>query len=152
MSGADPVTPEMIGAINRYNPIIVGQNPHAATLTVQGAWGQTAALQTWRNGNGVAVANVTQHGAAFFSEMGIASRPGASVVSLFFEPDGSRQFALSANAQTFDIFSYSSPASAAYYSVLATKRWAGLACGRLGNWVPGASREDRRRAYRSSVS
>ncbi len=104
--GADPITPDSIGAISNHNATISSTNPYLPALRVIGASDQSAPLQAWRDGAGVLVASVTRDGAGYFSELGLASRPGSSRVSMFFEPAGAREFALSATQQHLQILSY----------------------------------------------
>src|SRR5690606_30965504 len=72
-AGGDPITPLSIGALNRTNDFMVGTSPTTAVLKVQGATGQAAALQEWRDGSGSLAALVTASGTGFFREMGLSA-------------------------------------------------------------------------------
>lgn len=104
--GSDPVTPLSMGALNRTNDFMVGAAPATPVFKVQGASGQTAALQEWRDGAGSLLASITALGNGFFRELGIAAPTGGTTVSQFFEIGGLRKFALSATDGVFDILRY----------------------------------------------
>ena len=111
-SGTDPITPESIGALARYNSTVQSVDPQRPALTVRAAPSQAVALQEWRNSNGILVANVTARGSGFFSEMGLSAKPGQSAVSIFLETGGVRRFALSAAGQKLRIIRYGPDGSA----------------------------------------
>jgi hypothetical protein len=109
--GGDALTPVSIGALGRTNDFMVGANSTVAVLKVQGASGQTAALQEWRDGAGSLAALVTASGAGFFREMGISAPTGGSTVSQFFEIGGLKKFALSATDGVLDVLRYDNAGS-----------------------------------------
>ena len=94
--GSDPVTPVSIGALKNQNDTISTASPSLTPLDVMGASGQTAPLQTWRDGEGTLMALIAPEGTTFVRQMGINSDIGGTVANLIMQVDGTDKFAMSA--------------------------------------------------------
>ncbi len=103
---ADALDPVSIGALKRTNDFMVGTSFTDPVLKIQGATGQSAALQEWRDGAGALAALVTPDGSAFFREMGVSAKIGATSASQFFQIAGLNKFALSSSDAALDVFRY----------------------------------------------
>jgi hypothetical protein len=73
---------------------------------VEGAAGQTAALQIWRDGEGDIAALITPEGATFVRQMGVNSELGGTVANMILQVDGVNRFALSAFETTLNFGRY----------------------------------------------
>ena len=102
----DAIDPIDIGALRRTNDTMFGASFTDPVLRIQGATGQSAPLQEWRDGTGALAALITPQGSAFFREMGVSAKVGATSVSQFLQIDGLNKFALSATDTAMDIFRY----------------------------------------------
>jgi hypothetical protein len=94
--GADPITPASIGALKNQNGMISTTSPSLTPLDVMGTIGQTAPLQTWRDGSGTLMALIAPQGTTFVRQMGINSELGGTVANLILQVDAVDKFALSA--------------------------------------------------------
>ncbi len=104
--GSDPVTPASIGALKNQNGTITTTSPSLTPLDVMGTTGQTAPLQTWRDGTGTLLASIAPEGTAFVRQMGINSELGGTVANLILQVDGADKFALSAFDTTLNFGRY----------------------------------------------
>ncbi|MBI1353512.1 MAG: hypothetical protein GC160_04140 [Acidobacteria bacterium] len=106
IGGSDPITPALIGALQRNNDFMLGANATSPVLVLQGASNQSAALQEWRDGSGSLAALVTPAGSAFFREFGLSAKTGSTTTTQFFQIDGLNRFGLSATSTVFDVVRY----------------------------------------------
>ena len=106
MGGSDPITPSLIGALQRNNDFMLGANATSPVLMLQGAANQSAALQEWRDGSGSLAALVTPSGSAFFREIGVSAKTGETTATQFFQIGGLTRFGLSSTSGAFDVLRY----------------------------------------------
>lgn len=104
--GSDPISPTLIGAVQRNNDFMISADGSKAVLMLQGAANQSAALQEWRNGNGQLVASVTPGGSGFFREFGLAAQLGQTTATQFFQIDGLSRFGFSSTSGALDVVRY----------------------------------------------
>ena len=72
-AGSDPLSPAAIGAAARLEARFDGIDSEQSVLAITAHSEQSAALQSWRSGDGSLASIVTSDGAAFFRELGLAS-------------------------------------------------------------------------------
>jgi hypothetical protein len=103
---SDGINPVNIGALKRTNDFMLGTSFTDPVLKIQGATGQSAPLQEWRDGDGALAALVTPSGSAFFREMGVSAKVGLTTASQFFQINGLNKFAFSVSDTALDVFRY----------------------------------------------
>ncbi len=103
-AGADPVTPNSIGALKNTSDILNTGAAGNIGLIIKGAPGQAASLQEWHDSSGNLLASVTSTGRVFFQEAFFAPKIGETATSLFFQIDSLNRFSMTtfANAMNFN--------------------------------------------------
>ncbi len=104
--GSDVVTPASIGALKNSNDTITSVLPGAAVLTIRGISGQSAPLQSWRDGNGDTMVVISPNGSTFVRQLGINSSLGGTVSNLFMQVGGLNRFVFSSFATVLNVGRY----------------------------------------------